>query len=343
MHDTHSETLLKRPKKVLNDPKKAMAEMLEGLILASDGKTKKVEGADALVRSAIPDGKVALLVGGGSGHEPLFHGFVGENMADGAACGNIFAAPPPDVILAATKAVNRGAGVLYLYGNYAGDNMNFDIAAELAEAEGIRVETVRIWDDVASAPPERCEDRRGIAGDLYVIKAVGGAAAKLKTLDEVVAVAKKARDNVRSMGVALAAGSIPETGEPTFVLPEDEIEIGMGVHGEPGILRQKLVPADQLTTQMLDRILADLPFKKGDSVALLVNSLGATTQMECLIVNRQVRRLLAERGISVHCTDVGAYVTCQEMAGFSLSLMRLDDELKEYLNLPADSVGYRKR
>jgi dihydroxyacetone kinase-like protein len=175
-----------------------------------------------------------------------------------------------------------------------------------------------------------------------MIKAACGAATTYDNLDEVVRVAKKARDNIRTLGVALSAGSIPQTGEPTFLLPGDEIEIGMGVHGEPGVQRQKMTSADALTAQMLDRILADIPFGKGDEVCLLVNSLGATTMMECLIVNRAARKILAERGITVHATDVGAYVTCQEMAGFSITLMRLDDELKRFYDMPADSVGYRK-
>jgi dihydroxyacetone kinase-like protein len=332
----------KAAKKVLNDPLKVADELLEGLVLANDGKVVKLPDVNALVRKDIPEGKVAVLIGGGSGHEPLFHGFVGLNMGDGAACGNIFAAPSPDVPYEATKAIHRGKGVLYLYGNYAGDNMNFDIAAEMAGADGIRVETVRIWDDVASAPPERASERRGIAGDLYMIKTVCGAAAVYDSLDEVVRVAKKARENIRTLGVALSAGSIPQTGEPTFVLPDDEIEIGMGVHGEPGVLRQKMSTADELTGQMLDRILADIPFKKGDDVCLLVNSLGATTMMECLIVNRAARRILADHGITVHATDIGSYVTCQEMAGFSITLMRLDDELRRFYDMPADSVGYRK-
>jgi dihydroxyacetone kinase-like protein len=333
---------MSKPKKILNNPADVVTEMLDGLVLASDGHTVRLDGYKALTRTSIPDGKVALLIGGGSGHEPLFHGFVGENLADGSPCGEVFAAPAPDLILATTKAIHRGRGALYVYGNYAGDNMNFDIAAELAADEGITTRTVRVWDDVAAAPPERMTDRRGIAGDFFVIKAAGGAAAELTSLDEVYRVAAKARDNTRSMGVALSGGSIPETGERTFELPEDEIEIGMGAHGEPGISRQKLTSADSIAEQMLSAIVKDLPFRRGDEVALLFNNLGATTVMEMLIVNRHVRKLLAEAGIKVYRTDVGGYLTCQEMAGMSITLLRLDAELKHYLDLPVRSFGYSR-
>ena len=264
-------------------------------------------------------------------------------MGDGAACGNIFAAPTPDVILAGTQALNQGKGVLYLYGNYAGDNMNFDIAAEMAADEGIEVKTVRIWDDVASAPPERMDDRRGIAGDLLIIKVAGGVAATVQDLEEVYRVTVKARDHTRSMGVAVSAGSIPETGEPTFELPDDEIEIGMGLHGEAGVSRGKMLPADLLVEKMMVRILADLPFESGDEVCLLINDLGATTMMELLIVNRRVRQILRERGIEVHDTIIGSFCTSQEMAGFSISLMKLDDELRQYYDMPASSFGFTKR
>ena len=331
-----------RAKKIINDPRNVVQELLEGLIEASGGRIKPLGRVQALVRTDIPKDKVGLLIGGGSGHEPVFHGFIGDRLADGAACGNIFAAPTPDIILETTKAVHQGQGVLYLYGNYAGDNMNFDIAAEMAADEGIEVKTVRVWDDVASAPPERKYDRRGIAGDLFVIKIAGGAAATIDDLGEVYRVAAKARDHVRSMGVAVAAGSIPETGEPTFELPEDEIEIGMGLHGEPGVSREKLLPADPLVEKMMDKILPDLPFSAGDEVALLVNDLGSTTMMELLIVNRRVRQILRDKGIRVHDTVVGSYCTCQEMAGFSITLLKLDDELKKYYDLPARSLGFVK-
>jgi dihydroxyacetone kinase-like protein len=263
-------------------------------------------------------------------------------MADGAACGHVFAAPTPDVILKATQALDQGKGVLYVYGNYSGDNMNFDIAAEMAAEDGKITRTVRVWDDVASAPPERTRDRRGIAGDLFVIKIAGGAAAELTDLEDVYRVTANARDNTRSMGVAVAAGSIPETGEPTFELPDDEIEIGMGLHGEPGVSRQKMLPADALVEEMMEHILPDLPFQKDDEVCLLVNDLGATTMMELLIVNRKARQILRDRGITVHDTVIGSYCTCQEMAGFSITLLKLDAELKRYYDLPASSFAYSK-
>jgi dihydroxyacetone kinase-like protein len=329
-------------KKIINDPKNVVAELLDGLVQAYHGKIKKLESVNALVKTNLPEGKVGLLIGGGSGHEPLFHGFIGDNMADGAACGNIFAAPTPDVILEATKALNQGNGVLYLYNNYAGDNMNFDIAAEMAADEGIVTKTVRIYDDVASAPPEQKEERRGIAGDVFIIKISGGVAATVQDLAEIVRVTEKARNNTRSMGVALSAGSLPETGEPTFELPEDEIEIGMGLHGEAGVSRGKMLPANQLVQEMMGRLLADLPLNRGDEVCLLINNLGSTTMMELLIVNSKINAILKAEGIKVYDTAMGSFCTSQEMAGFSISLTKLDDELKTYYDMPADSFGFKK-
>jgi len=331
-----------KPKKIINDPKDVVAELLDGLVQAYHGKIMKLESVNALIKTDLPAGKVGLLIGGGSGHEPLFHGFIGDNMADGAACGNIFAAPTPDVVFEATKALDQGSGVLYLYNNYAGDNMNFDIGAEMAEDEGIVVKTVRIHDDVASAPPEQKEERRGIAGDVFIIKISGGAAATVKDLNEVVRITEKARDNTRSMGVALSAGSLPETGEPTFELPEDEIEIGMGLHGEPGVARGKMLPANEMVDDMMARLLADLPFESGDEVCLLINNLGSTTMMELLIVNSRINQILKEKAITIHDTAMGSFCTSQEMAGFSISLTKLDDELKKYYDMSADSFGYKK-
>ena len=334
---------MRRGKKFINDPKEIVDQVTDGLVAASVGRTRRVGESTVIVRSALPEDKVGLLVGGGSGHEPLFSGFVGTNMADGAVAGNIFASPTPDQILTGTRGVDGGKGVLYLYGNYAGDNMNFDIAAELAADEGIQTKTVRIWDDVASATLENIEDRRGIAGDLLVIKAAGAAAARLDTLEEVYELTSRARDNTRSIGVAASAGTFPETGLPTFEdLPPDEIELGMGVHGEAGVSRIKMLSADALADQMMERILVDLPFKGGDRVVMLINNLGSTTMTELLVVNRRATQILDEQGIQLHDTLMGAYCTSQEMAGFSITLMRLDAQLQEYYDLPAHSFGFVK-
>lgn len=326
-------------KKLMNDPAHVVRELLEGLLRVNGGRIVQVGPVGAIAKAKISEGKVAILIGGGSGHEPVFHGYIGDGMADGAACGNIFTAPTPDVILAVTRAVDRGRGVLYLYGNYAGDAMNFDIAAELAAEEGIRVATVRVRDDVASAPPDRQDARRGIAGDIFVIKIAGAASTTFKELDDVVRVTEKARDATRSIGVAVSAGSIPETGELTFELGEDEIEIGMGIHGEPGVRRQTMAPADEIVDAMAEQILTDLPFVTGDEVCLLVNNLGSTTMMELLIAARHLFEILDSRGITVHDTLVGSYATCQEMAGLSFTLMRLDDELRVLYDMPARSLG----
>lgn len=327
-------------KKIVNDPKAAVDELMEGLVAAYHGQVRKLPGVSALVKTKLPAGKIGLLIGGGSGHEPLFPGFIGENLADGAACGHIFAAPTPDVILEATRALDQGKGVLYVYGNYAGDNLNFDIAAEMAAQEGIRTRTVRVWDDVASAPPTRVEDRRGIAGDLFVIKIAGAVAATASDLEEAHRVATKARDCTRSIGVALAAGSIPETGEPTFELGDDEIEIGMGLHGEPGVQRGKMEPADSLVEKMMARIIADLPFRERDRVCLLINDLGATTWLELLIANRKAHQILKDWAVVVHDTVIGSFCTCQEMAGLSITMMKVDGELEEYYDMPASSLAY---
>ena len=331
---------MKTPKKILNDPRRATDEMMEGLLLAYDGRVGKVEGHGAFFRKDIAAGKVALLVGGGSGHEPIFGGFLGPNLADGAACGEVFTSPSPQTICGAARAIHRGKGVLFVYGNYSGDTMNFDMAAEMLSMEGIETRTIRVRDDVAVASRAQADDRRGIAGDVFVIKVAGGAAAELASLDEVARVAAKAEANTCSMGVAIAPGSLPESGKPTFELGDDEIEIGMGAHGEKGVKRQKLSTADDVTDQMMAPILRDLPFARGDEVALLINNLGASTMFELLIVNRRVRQILAQEGIRVHRTLIGAYLTSQEMAGFSISLMKLDEELKHYLDLPSSSFGF---
>lgn len=324
-------------KKIINAPEDLVPQIMEGLVLASHGALAPVPGARALMRTDMPDDKVALLIGGGSGHEPMYTAYVGEGLADVSVLGNIFAAPTPDAILEATKAVNRGRGVLYVYGNYAGDNMNFEMAAELAAAEGIETRTVRVTDDVAVARPE---DRRGIGGAFYQVKVAGHACRTAATLEEAAAAVEHARGGLRTIGVAVRAGSLPETGKPTFELAEDEIEIGMGAHGEQGVERRKLPGAEELGREMTRLVVEDLPYRRGDRVALLFNNLGATTMMEMLIVNRTVRAALAEAGIEVARTDMGPYLTCQEMAGFSLSLLRLDAALEQAVASPCRSLGF---
>lgn len=333
---------MKACRKIINDPLRCANELVDGLVEAYDGKARKV-GERSIVMKDLPVGKAALLVGGGSGHEPIYHGLVGKNMADGAACGDIFAAPPPNIVLEATRAVHRGKGVLYLYGNYAGDVMNFDMAAELAAEEGIEVRTVLIWDDVASAPPMEKHKRRGIAGLVPIVKLAGAAARIASSLGELERLATKARDNTRSIGVSTMAGSIPATGEPTFQLEPGKIGLGMGIHGEKGVANIPYCTADELAPKLLDLILRDdLPFESGCEVILLVNSLGSTTMMELLIVLRALKPLLRARGIQVHETLVGPYVTCQEMAGLSLSLTKLDTELARLWDIPCSSLCFTK-
>jgi phosphoenolpyruvate---glycerone phosphotransferase subunit DhaK len=329
-------------KKVINNPNDCAAELLDGLVEAYDGEARKV-GRGCIVMNTIRPGKTALLVGGGSGHEPIYHGLIGRNLADGAACGDIFAAPPPDIVLEGAQAVNQGKGVLFLYGNYAGDVMNFDMGAELAADEGIEVATVLIYDDVPSAPPDRKHDRRGIAGLVPIVKLAGAAAERVDSLAELVRLATLARDNTRSVGVSMSPGSIPATGKPTFDIDEDKIGLGMGIHGEKGVGLIPMQTANELVPQLLDFIFADdLAFEPGCEVVLLVNSLGSTTMMELLIILKKVKEILTARGIIVHDTMVGPYVTCQEMSGFSLSLTKLDAELKPLWDMPCSSVCYTK-
>lgn len=335
-------------KKLINNPLKVADELVEGLVDAYNGECQYV-GTRSIVKTRIPDNKVALLVGGGSGHEPIYHGLVGRNLADGAACGDIFAAPPPNIVLEATEAVNRGKGVLYLYGNYAGDVMNFDLGSELAEDEGIETRTVLIWDDVCSAPPTMKKNRRGIAGLVPIVKLAGAASQVVTTLGELEAVAKKAVLQTRSVGVSMAPGSIPATGKPTFDIAPDKIGLGMGIHGEPGVGEIPMAPADELTPQMLSYIFEDFEkdeeveaLKAGDEIILFVNSLGATTMMELLIALRSAKKCITEKGIKIYDVMVGPLVTCQEMSGISFSITRVDEELKKYWEMPCQSVCFSK-
>lgn len=329
-------------KKLINDPDQVADELFEGFILLNSDRVKQVGEVNAAARKDAPiEDKVGVVIGGGSGHEPMFLEMVGPGMADVSINGDIFAAPSSTAILEATKAADGGKGVIYIYGNYAGDNMNFDMASDLAEMEDIKVETVRVWDDVASADLEDIDQRRGIAGDLFIIKIAGAIAERGADLKKVKEVVEKARDNTRSIGVSLTSATIPSTGKPTFEIADDEMELGMGLHGEPGVERTKLKTAAETSKIMAEEVLADLPFKAGDEVLVLVNGLGATTRMELLIMYKELDQILKEKNIKIHDAEVGNYCTTQEMAGVSFTLVKLDEELKELYNTKADSPGYR--
>jgi dihydroxyacetone kinase-like protein len=332
-------------KKFLNQPAHFVPEMLEGILHAHPDLLRKVgDDPHCLVRADAPvEGKVALATGGGSGHLPLFLGYVGDGLLDGVSVGGVFQSPSAEQMLAVTRAIHGGKGVLYLYGNYGGDVMNFDMATEMADLEDIRVESYVAGEDVASAPKGQEDKRRGVAGIFYVYKCAGAKAAEGADLDEVLRVARKTGDRVRTMGVATSPVTVPEVGKPSFTLGEDEMEIGMGIHGEPGIRRGKLLPADEIVAEMLPPILADLPYARGDEVAVLLNGLGATPLEELYILYRKIHELLGAEGITVHRVDAGEYATSMEMAGFSISLLQLDDELKGLLGRPARTPFFEQR
>jgi dihydroxyacetone kinase len=321
-------------KKLINDPFDVVDEALEGFVSAH---------AD-LVASPLPRvitrrvpavDKVGFVVGGGSGHEPAFAGYVGTGFADAAACGNVFASPPPDVVLGAIRAASTGRGVLIGYGNYTGDVMNFGLAAQLAAAEEIEVREIRVSDDVASAPRAEAAKRRGIAGDIIVFKCAGASAERGDSLDDVDRIARKTNDATLSMGVALSACEVPGAGRLTFDLAADEMELGMGVHGEPGIRRGNLLPADDVARFLVDSILADVPGGASGDVALLVNGLGATAYLDQYIVYRASRRAAEAAGLRVVRSFVGEYITSLEMSGVSVTLAFLDAELTGLLDAPA--------
>ncbi|MBS3649475.1 dihydroxyacetone kinase subunit L [Pseudaminobacter sp. 19-2017] len=325
----------------MNAPENIIPEMIEGMIGAHPDLLR-VSGATGRAVVAVDGprpGKVGVVVGGGSGHEPAFAGYVGRGLADAAAVGNVFASPSPEQILDAARAADGGAGIIFLYGNYSGDVMNFDMAAEELSASGSPVKSVAVTDDVASAPKERMDERRGIAGDFFVFKIAGAAADRMLPLDEVDRLARHANASTRTMGVALSACSLPQTRKPNFEIPPGEMEIGMGLHGEPGIRRGPLESADSLAEQLVATIIADLGLRRGDEVAVLVNGLGSTSSMELYLLHRRTRQILDEQGIRIARSWVGEYATSLEMAGASITLLRLDDELRVLLEHPCRSVA----
>jgi dihydroxyacetone kinase-like protein len=332
-------------KKIINDPKNIVDEMATGLTLAFPQYAARVpiaeKGQAIIVRSARKTGKVALVSGGGSGHEPSHAGYVGAGMLDAAVCGAVFTSPTPDVVFEAIKAVKTEQGVLLIIKNYTGDVMNFEMAMDLAEAEGIKTSKVLVNDDVAVMNSTWTVGRRGIAGTVFVHKIAGAAAEAGLDLAAVQKLGERVNANVRSMGIALSPCIVPEAGKPGFTLAEDELEIGLGIHGEPGVSRGKIKKADELVAEILEKILADNPVKSGEEVSLLVNGLGATPLMELFIINKKAHEILSKKGIKIHLTNVGNYMTAIEMAGFSLSVLKLDAELKKYLDARADTPAYR--
>jgi dihydroxyacetone kinase-like protein len=330
-------------KKILNDPYAYVAEMLDGLVLAHPEYYERA-GSDGRVirRPGTPiAGKVGIVSGGGSGHLPIFAGYVGKGLLDACAIGEVFASPSVEQMADAMRAANGGAGVLRLYGNYGGDCMNFDMAGDMLDMEDVPSTTVLLADDVASAPKAEANKRRGVAGMVYAFKIAGAAAETRADLATVTSIAQKAADACRSVGAALTPCTVPQAGRPTFSIADDEMEMGMGIHGEPGVWRGKLRTADQIAAEMLDLLLADLTVARGDRVSVLVNSLGATPPEELYILYRQVAARFADIGATIVMPLVGRYATSMEMTGVSFTLCKLDDELERLLKAPAECAFWK--
>lgn len=331
-------------RKFLNDPDNFVNEMVEG-ILSAHGKELRAVSSDKrsiVCANAGKKGKVGLATGGGSGHLPLFLGYVGDGMLDGCCVGNVFASPGAQQMLEVIRAIDGGSGVLLIYCNYGGDCMNFSMAAEVAELENIRVDSIIVADDIASAPKGKEDRRRGVAGVFFAYK-IAGSAATVLPLEEVKRITEKALAGTRSIGVALGPCIIPSVGKPNFTVDEGTMEIGMGIHGEPGIERSGLKNADEVAEIMVNSLIEDLPYEKGDEIAVLVNGLGSTPLEELYIVYRKVSALLKEKGISVYRVYVGEYSTSMEMAGMSLTFMKLDEELKVHLDAPVKTPFFEQR
>jgi dihydroxyacetone kinase-like protein len=332
-------------KKLINDPDDFVDEVIQGLLLAHPQQLKQAsQDGRALVRADAPiAGHVGIVTGGGSGHLPAFLGYVGIGLCSGVAIGNVFSSPSSEQMYEATQAVDGGAGVLYLYGNYGGDVFNFDLAADMAEIDGIPTKTVLITDDALSAPPERRADRRGVAGMVFAFKIAGASAERGDDLARVADLAQRAVDSTRTVGVGLSPTILPAAGKPTFELADGEMEIGIGIHGEPGQHRGPLETADEVATRLVSAIVTDLHLASGDDVAVMINGLGATPAEELYLLYRRTHQMMTDLGVTVHRPYVGEYATSLEMAGASISVMRLDNELRELLDAPASSPFFQQR
>lgn len=327
-------------KKIINEVAEVENQMIQGMVKAYPQHIRKLDCGNVVVRARKKEGKVALISGGGSGHEPAHGGFVGEGMLDAAVAGAVFTSPTPDQIYEGIKAIAAGEGVLMIIKNYTGDVMNFEMAAEMAQADGINVKQVIVNDDVAVKDSLYTVGRRGVAGTVLVHKIAGAKAEEGADIDAVRATAQKVIDNVRTMGMAIRPCTVPAAGKPGFELSDDEMEVGIGIHGEPGTARETLKSADEIVDMLLGKILADIDYS-GSEVAVMVNGSGGTPLMELFIINNRVADVLAEKGIKIYRTFVGEYMTSIEMQGFSISLLRLDDELKALLDAKADAPAFK--
>ena len=329
-------------KKLINNPEDVLREALQGIEIAHAGLVKVHFDPVYIARADAPvAGKVGILSGGGSGHEPMHGGFVGPGMLDAACPGAVFTSPTPDQILEATHAVDGGAGVLYIVKNYTGDILNFEMAADLARAEDIQVEMVVVSDDVAVENSLYTAGRRGVGTTVLMEKIVGAAAEARWPLEKIVALAERVRDNGRSMGMALTSCTVPHAGKPTFNLPEDEMEIGIGIHGEPGRVRMKLKPADEIVEMLLEPVIKDLPFQAGDNVIMFVNSLGGTPLIELYLIYRKACEIAARHGLRVVRNLIGPYMTSLEMAGASITLLKVDGDMVSLWDAPVKTAGLR--
>lgn len=329
--------------RILNNPDHIVDEMLKGFLKAHADIVEATGNPRVVKAKTAPGDRVGIVTGGGSGHKPAFVGYVGENLCDAAAVGEIFSSPTAAAFLDAFKAADGGKGVACLYGNYSGDNMNVKMAVKMAKKAGIEVKTVVANDDVASAPKDQREKRRGVAGEILMWKAAGAKAATGASLDEVIATAQKAIDSTRSVGIGLTPCTLPAVGHPNFEIKEGTMEVGIGHHGEPGVEVCALESAAQMAKRMVDIVVPDYPFQADDEVVVLVSGLGATPVMELYVLYDEIDKLLTERGIRTHRAYVGNYFTSLDMMGATLTIMKLDDELKSLIDAPCNSMGFRQK
>ncbi|HEO1233483.1 TPA: dihydroxyacetone kinase subunit DhaK [Streptococcus agalactiae] len=328
-------------KKILNQPTDVVTEMLDGLAYVHNDLVHRIEGFDIIARNEEKSGKVALISGGGSGHEPSHAGFVGEGMLSAAVCGAVFTSPTPDQVLEAIKEADEGAGVFMVIKNYSGDIMNFEMAQDMAEMEGIEVASVVVDDDIAVEDSLYTQGKRGVAGTILVHKILGHAARHGKSLQEIKAIADELVSNIHTVGLALSGATVPEVGKPGFVLAEDEIEFGIGIHGEPGYRKEKMQPSKALATELVDKLIESFDAKSGEKYGVLINGMGATPLMEQYVFANDVAKLLEDKGIEVNYKKLGNYMTSIDMAGLSLTLIKLENqEWLEALNSDVTTIAW---